>query len=366
MNTEMTKFYRDSRGVVVGIQAKTSKSTIEIRATRGVVNCAGTWTDNQAMMQRWDPRLVGPNCYGDGGTPCDGQLYTNSAGDGIRFAEDIGAGVADMSFACYCYIFFGGRSYWGWGEEPIDWTNNTNYAAGKAITQSAATFQSTMLIKDDGRRYVNESTRYDPVRPGDGGYSEHPEMPYTDAYLSLPQPRNVWMIADATTAAALAWPIADLNNPNPKTGKMFDPECIAISDTIPGLAAKMGIPVVGLQAQIAQYNGFVDTGVDTQFGKPTPKGKILTAPFYGLKASLIRHTQRNGLCCNTKMQVIERKTAYEPVDSIDDLKTIPNFYVAGESGDIFGWKRTHNTLAHYITAAIIAGRNCANQIPPVK
>jgi hypothetical protein len=367
LNTAMTKIYRDDNGVVVGVQTKTSKGEVaEVRAKHGVVNCAGTWTDNQFMMQQWDPRLVGPDCYGDGGTPTDGQLYIDSAGDGITKATEIGAAVADMSFACYLYIFFGGRSYWGWGKNPIDWTQNKTYAAGKAITQSAATFQSTMLVANNGKRYVNESTRFNAVPAGRGAYSENPEMPYTDAYLALPQPRNVWMIADSATAAALSWPIATLNAPDPKTGNMFDAACIAIADTIPALAAKMGVNATNLAAEITKYNGFVDSGTDADFGKPTPKGKVVTAPFYGLKASLIRHTQRNGLRCNTKMQVIEASEGYAPVTSIDKLKTIPNLYVAGESGDIFGWKRTHNTLAHYITAAIIAGQNCAKKTPPVK
>jgi hypothetical protein len=376
MQTKMTKIYRNEDGIVCGVRAKQLKDGkgIDIKARRGVVVCAGTWTDNDAMMQQYDPRLVGPDCYGDGGTPFDKQLYTNSAGDGIRQSQAIGAAVSDMSYAAYVYIFFGGRSYWGWGHNPIDWTTNTGYASGKAISQSAATFQSTMLVANNGKRYVNESTRFDKVPAGRGAYSENPEMPYTDAYLSLPQPRNVWMIADSTTAAALAWPIgapteavpSTLTSPDPKVGQMFDPACIAIANTIPELAAKMGVDAANLEAEIAKYNGFVDAGVDADFGKPSPKGKVLTAPFYGLKASLIRHTQRNGLRCNTKMQVIEDKTGWKASASIDELKTIPQLYVAGESGNIFGWKRTHNTLAHYITAAIIAGRNCAKKVPAVK
>lgn len=372
MNTAMTKVYRDAKGVVVGVQAKKNDGTVlNIKGTRGVVICAGTWTDNDAMMQQYDPRLVGPDCYGDGGTPFDGQLYTDSAGAGIRSAQDIGAAVSDMSFACYLYIFFGARSYWGWGHNPIDWTTNTTYASGKGLSQSAATFQSTILVAHNGKRYVNESVRFNAVPAGRGSYSENPEMPYTDAYLSLPQPRNVWMIADAATVAALSWPLdptapSSLTHPDPKVGQMYDPDCIAIDDTIAGLAAKMGVNAANLQATIERYNGFVDAGTDADFGKPTPKGKILTGPFYGLKASLIRHTQRNGLRCNTKMQVIEEKTGYDAVGSIDKLKTIPNLYVAGESGNVFGWKRTHNTLAHYITAAIIAGQNCAKKTPAVK
>lgn len=370
LNTKMTQIYRDSSGVVVGIKAKTKKGTINIKANRGVVIAAGTWTDNQSMMQQWDARTVGPDCYGDGGTPTDGRLYINSAGDGILQAQALGAGVADMSFASYLYIFFGGRSYWGWGHDPIDWTTNTNYAAGKAIAQSAATFQSTILVAADGKRYVNESTRFNTITPGHGSYSENPEMPFTDAYLTLPQPRNVWMIADSATAASLAWPITgatdSLQNPDPKVGKMFDPACIAIDNTVPGLAAKMGINAAALQATIDRYNGFVDAGVDADFAKPSPKGKILTAPFYGLKASLIRHTQRNGLRCNTKMQVIQANQGYAPHASIDQQKTIPNLYVAGESGDILGYRRGHNTLAHYVTAARIAGKNAAKRTPAVK
>jgi succinate dehydrogenase/fumarate reductase flavoprotein subunit len=378
LNTTFNKIYRDADGVVRGIRCVKAGKTINIRAKKGVVIAAGTWTDNQAMMQQWDPRLVGPDCYGDGGTPTDGTLYVNSAGDGIRFAQKVGAAVADMSFACYLYIFFGGRSYWGWGHDPIDWTKNTSdgtikgtatYAAGKAVAQSAATFQSTILVANNGKRYVNESTRMNAVPSGKGAYSENPEMPFTDAYLNLPQPRNVWMVADSVTAAALSWPItangstavSTIDKPDPKTGAMFDPACIAIDTTIAGLAAKMGVDATNLAAEITKYNGFVAAGVDTDFGKPTPKGKIATAPFYALKASLIRHTQRNGLRCNTKMQVIEEMPRYAPTTSIDKLKTIPHLYVAGESGDILGWRRGHNTLAHYVSAARIAGMNAAKE-----
>ena len=70
MNTAMTKIYRNDDGVVVGVKAKTTSGKfMNIKARRGVVVCAGTWTDNDAMMQQYDPRLVGPDCYGDGGTP---------------------------------------------------------------------------------------------------------------------------------------------------------------------------------------------------------------------------------------------------------------------------------------------------------
>ena len=374
LNTAMNKIYRDADGMVRGVRAKTKAGKLlNIKARKGVIICAGTWTDNQAMMQQYDNRTVGQDCYGDGGTPTDGTLYVNSAGDGIRYAQQIGAAAADLSFSSYIYIFFGARSYWGWGHDPIDWTKNTNYAAGKGLTIAAATMANTIMVNNSGKRFVNESLRTSITFPsGRGAYSENPENAWTDAILETPQPRNIWMIGDATTATALAWPLTSagstalstIDKPDPKTGAMFDPDCIAIAQSLSDLAQQMGVDADALATTVANYNTYVTKGTDADFAKPmTVSGKavnqILTAPFYGLKASLIRHTQRNGLRCNTKMQVIEEYPQYAPTTSIDKLKTIPHLFVAGESGDILGWRRGHNTLAHYVSAARIAGQNAA-------
>jgi succinate dehydrogenase/fumarate reductase flavoprotein subunit len=366
----MTRIYRpDASGPVVGIEAQTEQGSVNIKARKAVILCAGTYTDNYRMAQAWDPRIAGTDCYGDGGTPTDGTLYVDSAGDGHMAAAEIGAGFSDMSFVSYLYIFYGARSYWGWGEEPIDWTTNENYASGKGLPRNADFFQRIILVKNDGARYINEADGAQPSIPGGGSVNEWPEWPYTATYLSLPQPRNVWAVADADTAAALEWPIDQLENPNPKVGNMFDPECLAIADTLDDLASKMDIPAAALKDTVDRYNGFVDAGVDEDFAKPTPLYKIATPPFYGAKASLIRHTQRNGLRVNTKSQVLQQSdqgTGYDgrSVDasiSIDDEQVIPHLYAAGECGDALGWRRVHNSLGHYATAARIAGENAAKE-----
>ena len=171
--------------------------------------------------------------------------------------------------------------------------------------------------------------------------------------------RRSTLLADITATGSKL--VSTLDNPDPKTGLDFDPDCIAIAQSIGDLAAQMGMDADTLTAEITKYNSYVDNNLDLDFAKPSPKGKITTAPYYGLKASLIRHTQRNGLRCNTKMQVIEDKAGYALPTSIDKLKTIPHLYVAGESGDILGWRRGHNTLAHYVTAARLAGQHCAKK-----
>jgi hypothetical protein len=225
------------------------------------------------------------------------------------------------------------------------------------------------LVKNDGARWINEAEGARPSVPGKGGYSENPEWPYTATYLSLSQPRNVWCITDADGVTALGWPEAEMRNPNPKLGRMFDPECLAIADTLAELAAKMEIPLDALQATINRYNGFVDAGVDADFGKPLPLFKVVKPPFFAAKASLIRHTQRNGLRVNTRSQVLEQADqgagyvglAKDIGISIDAEKAIPHLYAAGELGNMLGWRRPHNSLGHYISAARIAGENAAKE-----
>ncbi len=368
----MRKVYREPGGPVLGVSVDSPEGTINIKARKGVILCTGTWTDNYRMAQAWDPRLAGPDCYGDGGTPSDGTLFVDSAADGHIAAAEVGAGFSDMSFVSYTYIFFGSRSYWGW--EPLDYTKADYCQSGKGIARTPAFFQKVILVKNDGARYINEmegTRKADPALFESASINENPEWPYNAKYLALDHPRNVWAVTDSEGAEALKWPIEDLKNPNPKKGLMFDPACIAIADTLEELASKTGISVAGLKATIDRYNGFADTGEDADFGKPMPLSKVAKPPFYALKASLIRHTQRNGVRVNTKSQVIEQSDqiagysgkAIDGSISIDQEKVIPHLYAAGELGNVMGWRRPHGSLGNYATAARIAGENAAKEKP---
>jgi succinate dehydrogenase/fumarate reductase flavoprotein subunit len=106
----MRSIYREPNGPVLGVKVDTPQGTINIKARKAVHLATGTWSDNYRMVQAWDPRAVGPDCYGDGGTPCDGTLFVDSAGDGHLAAAEIGAGFSDMSYVAYYYISYGSRS----------------------------------------------------------------------------------------------------------------------------------------------------------------------------------------------------------------------------------------------------------------
>ena len=50
-----------------------------------------------------------------------------------------------------------------------------------------------------------------------------------------------------------------------------------------------GLPADALQNTVARYNSFVDAGKDADFGKPAPKYKIQTPPFYAAWATPVVH-----------------------------------------------------------------------------
>jgi succinate dehydrogenase/fumarate reductase flavoprotein subunit len=121
--------------------------------------------------------------------------------------------------------------------------------------------------------------------------------------------------------------------------------------TIEELAAKIvnkyqrkPMPAAALKNTVARYNSFVDAGKDADFGKPTPKFKIQTAPFYAAWATPVIHDTRSGLRINAKCQVVDLNG-----------NVIPGLYCGGESAGGFSL----HGLARCTVQGRIAGKNAA-------
>ena len=119
------------------------------------------------------------------------------------------------------------------------------------------------------------------------------------------------------------------------------------ADTIAGLARKIvmkyqrrPMPPDALEATVARYNGFVDSGTDQDFGKPKPLYKIAKPPFYAAWATPVVHDTRFGLRINAKCQVIDMKG-----------EVIPGLYCGGESAGGF----SQHGLARAACQGYIAG-----------
>jgi succinate dehydrogenase/fumarate reductase flavoprotein subunit len=123
------------------------------------------------------------------------------------------------------------------------------------------------------------------------------------------------------------------------------------ADTITELASKIAnkfqkkpMPPNALQDTVTRYNSFVDAGKDADFGKPAPKYKIQTPPFYAAWATPVIHDTRSGLRINAKCQVVDLNG-----------EVIPGLYCGGESAGGFSM----HGLARCAVQGRIAGRNAA-------
>jgi succinate dehydrogenase/fumarate reductase flavoprotein subunit len=104
------------------------------------------------------------------------------------------------------------------------------------------------------------------------------------------------------------------------------------------------MPAAALESSVSRYNSLVAAGNDADFGKPAPKYKIQTPPFYGAWATPVVHDTRAGLRINAKCQVMDFSG-----------NVIPGLYCAGESAGGFGL----HGLARCLVQGRIAGKNAA-------
>ncbi len=336
----MTGLIREEQfsGRVLGITVTHEGKTLNIQAKRGVVVSTGGHTSNVNFRRIFDPRLTEE--YQVVGEP-----YSRQTGDGEIAAMQIGAslwGVANQTVETqarshifekpyvignqYGYPQGGGRRNENIKDSPVK-------GLARAIGLQVADYQNLIQVNQVGRRFVNEfATGFDWWNPclrtrrhkGEGG-------------------GPIWAIFDADGAKRESWTLAP---------PFVDPDGWFFSATsLRELAAKIvskyqknPMPGAALEETVARYNSFVDHGKDEDFGKPVPKHKIQTPPFYAAWSTPCIHDCLCGLRINGKAQVI-------------DLwgKVVPGLYCAGETSGGFN----QHGLAKSLTFGRIAGREAA-------
>lgn len=121
-------------------------------------------------------------------------------------------------------------------------------------------------------------------------------------------------------------------------------------DTIADLAKHFGMPVEGLEEQVAMYNEAVKTGEDKQFGKPMGRAIPLDkAPFYAVRCWPKVHYTMGGVEIDTHGHVMHMRTG----------KPIEGLFAAGEvTGGPHGASRLGScAVAETLVIGRIAGRN---------
>ena len=103
---------------------------------------------------------------------------------------------------------------------------------------------------------------------------------------------------------------------------------------------RVPMPPENLAATVDRFNGFVDAGVDEDFGRPAPAHRIETPPFYAAWATPVIHDTRAGLRIDAECRVVDLNGA-----------VIPGLYCGGESAGGF----SQHGLARALCQGFIAG-----------
>jgi hypothetical protein len=234
----------------------------------------------------------------------------------------------------------------------------------------AASNAYAILVGGDGNRFVNEAL-WGSAGTEPGANDAQVYSTYMEAYLQIPfRPRNVWAVVDAAGAKSLGWTLANFQAATaPDQAPYLDPDWIAWSNTIDGLADQMAISELGLSAAVARWNGMVSAGTDTDFGRPGPLNPISTPPYQAAKLLVCGHDQCGGLRVNANMQVIDCQN-YQiaqgsgPSAPLNSEAVIPHLYAAGEvAGGFWGMARADGKMGSYCVVGRLAGRNAAAETP---
>jgi urocanate reductase len=320
---------------VVGITATFEGKDVNIQARRGVIIATGGHTANVEFRRMFDPRLTEE--YQTAGEP-----WTKQMAEGELAAMDIGASLwatsntaNEVGRTITKTIHIGCR----YGYQNLKWNPKSplfDRAGASGLT--VQDFQDVILVNQMGRRFWNEMDEtYDFLNACLG----------TNGNMGKGAKVNgggpIWAIFDSGAVQRERW---DPKPPNvDQSGWFFS------ADTIAELAGKIANPyqlqpvqASALEETVSKYNSCVDAGKDQEFGKPGPKYKIQTPPFYAAWSTPILHDSLTGLRINRKCQVIDIHG-----------QVIPGLYCAGESAGGFAL----HGLPRVTVFGRVAGREAA-------
>ena len=361
----MTSLVRESAasGRVIGITATNLDRTLNIRARKGVVIATGGSSSNVNFRRMFDPRLTEEYC-GVAGEPysfqdASGELAAMAVGASLwglfNQTGEFGAGLTKPNkIGCqYNYV----NLTWQPGS-PV-------FHLARATGLLVQDYQDLILVNQAGVRFYDEtkgqftSNSHDAIKNYvPGSYLNAANIKYDPAnFLNAALAGT----GDATNGGGPIWAIFDSDAVKRENWSVTPPHVdIAAgfffsADTIAELAGSIAnkyqrrpIPAGVLQDTVTRYNAFVDAGKDPDFGKPAPKYKIQTPPFYAGWATPVIHDTRAGLRINAGCQVVDFNG-----------NVIPGLYCGGESAGGF----SQHGLARCITQGRIAGRNAAAEAP---
>jgi succinate dehydrogenase/fumarate reductase flavoprotein subunit len=357
--TEPLKSFRSEGNI------ESTQPVLRVGARKAVIIATGGSTSDIHFRRMFDPRLTPVIQVG-------GEPYSYQDASGELAAMAVGAslwGLANQTLENGATMrtqraLATKYNYTTWKlESPI-------FPLVRATGFNVKDWQDLILVNQVGKRFYDETKgdvphgnlggQITPYAPNDYRNAEKVKFAptkynFTHASLAMNEyseppdycPGPVWAIFDADAVQREGWKVVP---------PYVDPDGYFFSgNTLADLAAAIkneyqAKPMKGatLQKTVERYNSMVERGEDLDFGKPSPKYKIQTPPFYAAWATLVVHDTRAGLRINARCQVLDMKGV-----------VIPGLYCAGESAGGFN----QHGMGRCTTQGFIAGIHAAAEQP---
>jgi len=358
----MTRIYRQApnAGPVLGIAVdRKSGGAIDIRARKAVIIGTGGSTGNVNFRRMFDPRLTEEYC-GLAGMPwsdqdASGELTAMAIGAALwGFYNQVGEFGSNVTKPNFIGCQYNYRHLQWLPESPV-------FDKARASGLYVRDWQDVISVNMLGRRFYDETggqyiaNNYNSIEnyiQGDWRNAQRskyaPNNWLNAALAGIDDGHNgggpIWAIFDSDAVAREGWqpqpPHVDI-----AAGFFFSANRLAdLAEKIVMKYQRVPMPPANLEETVARYNSFVESGVDTDFDKPTPRHRIEKPPFYAAWATPVVHDTRTGLRINATCQVIDING-----------EVIPGLYCGGESAGGF----SQHGLARAACQGYIAGRAAA-------
>ncbi|MFW0793957.1 FAD-binding protein [Gordonia sp. CPCC 205515] len=323
LDTPLQSLVTDDSGAVLGVLAEHRGEPLRIRARAGVLLASGGFEHNNEMRKQY---------LRPGGQDDYSAASTDNTGDGIRAGQSVGAAVDLMDDAWWMPSF----------ERPD---------GIQQVLVSERSIPRSIIVDQSGRRFTNEAAPYVTFVHAqiDGGHDP------------------AWFIFDRT--AKSRYPVGGIMPGQSFPEDWLTSGLIHTAESLPELAAAIGVDADALCGTVDRYNGFARTGrdldhhrgdsaYDNYYGDPSLPQPTLDmldrGPFYALRIRVGDLGTKGGLVYNASAQVLR-----EDGSVIDGLYATGNTSAAVMGNDYAGAGATIGPamVFGYVAAKAAAGQS---------
>ena len=332
-------------GKFTAIIAEGPEGTVKV-ICKAVIMATGSWICNKKYLEMANPTFAAM----DFGKPRpSGHTNCNYTGDSIPLAEMVGAFVDYDSF-CIRPM----------GPGLVSKTGDPIFPRGQ-MAEAMLRSPYALQIDEKGQRYTCEpsGTRFAAEDSAHVVIAHGSTMPFvvfdlnTAKYTAQQAKKNLALGKEG----GMGGPARVTISPDQVEADLDRESFMFKSDTIEGLAEKMGVPAVNLRATIELYNDSCARGFDCDCFKDAEYLIPLEGPYYGFMTALNTDGAFGGVRVNADIQ------AYAKDGGLVEGLWVPGDFSSGRFVNDRGLKRQIiNDLAWAFASGYIAGENAVKYL----